>query len=372
MTRLARLLGAAIRISGDPGDEYFGSIGDLADLTDATHLCLSRIVRDPEAVCVDAGANIGIFTLALARLCPRGRVYSFEPSPSASRFLRQNVALNGFGNVEVAEAALGNTEDGLSFHEVSTFLAGSYTVEGAPPFGSGPAAPRVVHVPSSTLDGFCSRAGIRRVDFVKLDVEGAELSVLEGASRVLSSFRPVVLMEFNSFALCAFHQIAPFSFLQRVRQLFPFAYRVDRQDGTLGPLESDEDWFRLLHLNLTGGAVDNIVGAFTRLRTDAPPPLGGRGAAHDGGPSESRQTRPEGSSRLSVPRAGTGGEAAEPQAVLTGLRLAIAEECVGRLAAERSNLAVRADALEGRLRAIEVSRGWRLLTWVRKILGRSW
>lgn len=371
-TRLARLLGSAVRISGDPDDEYFGSIRDLADVTDATHRCMSRIVRDPEAVCVDAGANIGVFTLALARLCPRGRVYSFEPSPTASRFLGQNVGLNGFGNVEIVQTALGITENGIAFHEVPTFVAGSYTATAAPPFGTGPAGSRVVEVPSSTLDGFCSRAGVGRVDFLKVDVEGAELAVLEGATRVLSSFRPVVLLEFNSFALCAFHQVAPFSFLQKIRQLFPFAYRVGRQDGALFPLESDEDWFQLLHLNLTGGAVDNLVGSFSRLREDASPPVGDGSGVADGIPPEGRPRRADGPARVPGPRVWTGDEAAEPQAVLTGLRLAIAEECIGRLAAERTSLADRADALDRRLRAIEGSRGWRLLTWIRKLLGRSW
>jgi len=156
----------------------------------------------PGAVCVDVGAAAGLYTLVLSRLVgPEGRVHSVEPLPFAhpawSRLLRGYDA----GNVQRHSTALGaepgrarmsvpigryGMVTGRSFLAWQTHGLGSNT-EFADQFE--------VVVDVDTLDGLCATAGLARLDFVKVDVEGAELHVLRGGEQVVKAHRPALLLE---------------------------------------------------------------------------------------------------------------------------------------------------------------------------------
>lgn len=180
----------------------------LAPSLEKEMLALPALVR-PGDVCFDVGASFGTYTVLLARLVrPGGRVHAVEPRPRSLRVLAVVNRLLTAGNVEVHPIALSDRGD----QEVivtprrrwflpvpgRTFLKGSLEAgpEGYyPGWGEefGGAAERVVT--TQTLDGLAGDNGIDRVDFVKLDVEGAELRVLVGAEAALMRHRPVVLCE---------------------------------------------------------------------------------------------------------------------------------------------------------------------------------
>ncbi len=146
----------------------------------------------PGMTVLDIGAHCGFHTLLLSKsVGRRGCVLAFEPSPSDRKRLRVNLAMNFRRNVNVLPWALGEEDGSATLYVVegNTVLNSLRTQENAMA-----ATPTVVAV--RPLDRVLGELRIEKVDFVKLDVEGAELAVLRGAGRLLSAVpRPVILCE---------------------------------------------------------------------------------------------------------------------------------------------------------------------------------
>ena len=139
------------------------------------------------AVFMDVGAHIGYYSLKAARLVgASGRVLSIEPNPPVRRLLEANIAANHATNVSIQSFAMSDRNSAaVLFHGPpgNTALA------------SLAGAGQTVMVETRTMDDFVAEAGITRVDVVKIDVEGAELLVLRGATGTLSRLRPVLILE---------------------------------------------------------------------------------------------------------------------------------------------------------------------------------
>ncbi|CAA9362849.1 MAG: hypothetical protein AVDCRST_MAG68-4595 [uncultured Gemmatimonadetes bacterium] len=138
-------------------------------------------VRPGDTV-LDVGAHVGYYTVLSAVLAgERGAVWAFEPNPANARFLRRHAEINGLGQVRVTEAAVSDANGTARFG----FGRGS---------GTGRlAAGGEVEVRTLRLDDFCAGHGIAPAA-VKIDVEGAEDAVLEGAREVLARHRPIVFL----------------------------------------------------------------------------------------------------------------------------------------------------------------------------------
>ena len=142
---------------------------------------------------LDIGAHHGLYTLLASKLVgPSGRVFAFEPSPRERNALRWNVGLNRCKNVAIEDLALGNEEGKSSLYVVDGHETGCNSLR--PP--ALPGATSAVAVRVSSLDEWLGTHKVKTVDFIKLDVEGGELSVLQGAERLLEGRpRPVILAE---------------------------------------------------------------------------------------------------------------------------------------------------------------------------------
>lgn len=140
----------------------------------------------------DVGANVGIYTVALARAVGLdGLVVAVEPDPANLRRLRGNLALNSIGNVRVVEAVAGD-RDGT----VDLYLADDPAFNSVVAVEGRLARPRGVEVvPSVRLDEVWDGLGRPTVSFVKIDVEGAEIAVLRGAKQMLATARPSLQVE---------------------------------------------------------------------------------------------------------------------------------------------------------------------------------
>lgn len=146
----------------------------------------------PGMTILDIGAHHGLYSLlASKKVSPGGHVIAFEPSPRELRRLRRHLSLNRRRNVQVEPLALGDTEETRELYVVLGQETGCNSLR--PPAISEPV--RKIRVPVTTIDRYIQRTGIQRVDFMKLDVEGAELEVLKGGTRLWSDFKPVVLCE---------------------------------------------------------------------------------------------------------------------------------------------------------------------------------
>jgi FkbM family methyltransferase len=152
---------------------------------------LRRCVAPGDAVC-DVGANLGFFTLIAARLTgPAGRVHAFEPSAPEAETCRRNARLNGFAQVEVHHAAVGDRDGRAPFLLVDERSWSHLADRGGHARTVG-----TVEVAVRALDGMdWGAAGPPRV--VKIDVEGSEIAVLHGMRELLRTVRPAVICELH-------------------------------------------------------------------------------------------------------------------------------------------------------------------------------
>ena len=259
-----RIFDRAVSITGSDEDDYFRHIVEGSDLTDPVLHALRPHV-DEGAWCFDVGANIGLYSVGLSTLAPRGRVFAFEPSPGSAAFLRTNLRRNGAENVEVVATALADREGTISFHDVPFFTAGSFTAEEGTWLGADAVGSTLVQVPCTTLDAFVEDHSVERVDVLKIDVEGAELAVLEGGVATLAAHRPTVVMEFNSFAFTLHAGTLPQTALTRIMATFPHVFVIDRGDGSLARLRTPAEAYQFLYVNGIYGPTDNLLCSFTDL-----------------------------------------------------------------------------------------------------------
>jgi FkbM family methyltransferase len=139
---------------------------------------------------VDIGPNVGYYTL-LGASCVgiSGKVVALEPDPEVLAILRRNIEINMLGNVQLvygaASEACGRAKLGRA--RSSSYSTGLYCQD----------AVDWIEVPRYSLDAVINELGIGAVDLVKLDVEGAELEVIEGMSKILRVNRPKVIMELH-------------------------------------------------------------------------------------------------------------------------------------------------------------------------------
>jgi len=150
---------------------------------------------EPGMTFYDVGANMGFFSLiAWRRVGSHGRVCAFEPLPESARTLRHNVGLNGARNVAVVEAAVaagpGRARLAVTAESVQAHLAEIDT--DTPTLG-------VVDVQVTAIDAELA-AGRAAPDVVKIDVEGAELQVLEGMRETIEHHHPALICELHGTA----------------------------------------------------------------------------------------------------------------------------------------------------------------------------
>lgn len=147
-----------------------------------------ELVKDSETI-VDVGANIGWYSLNIAAAYRNVTVHAFEPIPETFSTLRENIALNQLGNISANNFGLSS--------EPGTFPFYYY------PEGSGNASMRdlsgrknvqVINCSLSTLDAYAEEKGLQ-VDFIKCDVEGAELLVFEGGHKTITRDLPIIFSE---------------------------------------------------------------------------------------------------------------------------------------------------------------------------------
>lgn len=153
-------------------------------------------------VCVDIGAALGLYTVTLSQLVgPQGTVHSVEPlvfaHPALSYVLRPREARNVVRHAVALGVAEGREVMSVPVRHGVPVTGRSFLTAGAEGLGSNVefAEHLEVVVRTQTLDAFVAEQGIGRLNFVKADVEGAELRVLEGGVSTIEKLRPKFLLE---------------------------------------------------------------------------------------------------------------------------------------------------------------------------------
>lgn len=146
----------------------------------------------PGQTWLDIGANYGYTALFLAgAVGPTGRVFAFEPKLSTCGFLSQTISLNGLSNITVVPTAL-DTSESVELRRFQT--AGSMAV--ASGATQGPSETVMI----ARLDWLWPRVcgDNPRIDGVKIDVQGMELGVLQGMTKLLQSYTPNLIVELHA------------------------------------------------------------------------------------------------------------------------------------------------------------------------------
>jgi FkbM family methyltransferase len=148
----------------------------------------------PGDIAVDVGTNKGSYLFWLSRAVAHGKVVAFEPQPLLAEYLRAACAATGLGNITVEAAGVSDSIGRLVLHVPGDTDSPSASFEHAV---ASREKCRRIEVPVHTLDDyFASRTG--RIAAIKIDVEGHEMSVLRGATKILSEDRPCLVLECES------------------------------------------------------------------------------------------------------------------------------------------------------------------------------
>jgi FkbM family methyltransferase len=262
--RTVEFAGQQLQFSGSARDAYFTS-GIPRSLVDDPVFAASTLYVKDDAVVIDVGANIGVSTAAYSLLTPHGSVHCFEPSPANFGYLQQNVLRNGLTNTTLNQRAVSAQEGSLSFVASRDFGAGSFVADETT-LAAKSHHHEIITVPCETLDHYVQRNDIPRVDVIKIDVEGHELSVLAGARATLDRFKPMVVVEFNSYTITAHGNVLTPVFLETLFETFPHTALIHPR-GRISPLRTDAEKHSFLHDNMTSGRVDNLLCTFAVPQT---------------------------------------------------------------------------------------------------------
>lgn len=199
MTQLVNLIGDEKPVfvddrTGGLGGSFYNNPGLQPYSPLPLKWAFEQLIRYPRATLIDVGASTGCFTL-LSRHHPDLRVYAFEPVQLTYEVLQENVQLNALQDrVIVYRKGVSNYEGTGKLH---TILAdggkGVSMVDGIPAYHK---AVEDSDIEVVTIDSFCAVNNIIPT-FIKIDVEGNELQVLQGAKETLNRYHPFVIAEYS-------------------------------------------------------------------------------------------------------------------------------------------------------------------------------
>jgi len=232
------------------GSRFVYDPGDTTDLLSVIVNVLKGKFEEPDKafcekvihkddVVFDVGANFGWYTILFSKLVgPQGKVYSFEPIPKEQVLLSRNIALNAASNVTLGRYVVGAEEKA----EVPLYIPVAYGPAYAsviPDHAHDAKHSRTVMAQMTTLDAYVRKHNIKKVDFIKCDVEGYETPVFEGAKKLIAEFKPIVLAEVSRFKT---DQRAFEIFIERGYEIFHYSgsalIPVTHLDGDMPPVSN--------------------------------------------------------------------------------------------------------------------------------------
>ena len=142
-------------------------------------------------IVVDVGANIGLHTLNMARIVGNtGQVFAFEPDPSNFEILKKNVKINNYKNIILEQKAVGDKHGRTTLYQSDH--PGKHRI-----FPQTEQAKNEIQVELTNLDNYFDSDMIDKINFIKIDVEGLEFSVLKGMKNILKNSKKIkILFEF--------------------------------------------------------------------------------------------------------------------------------------------------------------------------------
>jgi FkbM family methyltransferase len=153
-------------------------------------------LKDTKApVIFDIGANIGTYSTLIGTIIPSSTIYAFEPQRLVFQQFCGNMAINNLDNVYAYNIALSDTNETMVVEEPDPrqiFNFGGYSLAEDQNLAKSRFKSNIELI---TLDSFVEKNSIDKIDFIKIDAEGMDLKVLQGAKATIDIFKPMILVE---------------------------------------------------------------------------------------------------------------------------------------------------------------------------------
>lgn len=176
-----------------------------------------HITRD--SVCLDIGSNIGQHALYMSQIAVNGTVYAFEPVPKLAQQIQQSVVANNIHNITVCHFGLSNKNETRDIY-LNNLNMGNTT------FKKRLGASDVIQVETKLFDDFWGDT--RKIDFIKIDIEGYEYYCLLGMKKTLEKYHPTMIIEFSPI----FYNKMNISSADFLQYIFGFGYKIYDLDDT--------------------------------------------------------------------------------------------------------------------------------------------
>jgi len=223
--------GKKIRVRLASGDAFVVRVGDQISRFVYEQGChepelASKLMPfiKPGMTVFDVGANIGCYTVLMARLVgPSGSVHAFEINENVIDLLEENIRVSGVNNVTIVRKAVARTSGEAEFLVPGTGDEGEGSLRKSDRY----VAASVIKVPTISLDDYVYESGIKSVDVIKIDVEGGEYEAFEGANTLLGRrVKPVIMFEALDTACNSFG----ITWLDVLENLRSRGYRIHQGD----------------------------------------------------------------------------------------------------------------------------------------------
>lgn len=219
------------RMYVDPRDQAISRFLMLDGVYEPEETKMFKDTIKPGMVVLDIGANIGYYTLIASKLVgDTGKVYAFEPVPRNYQFLKKNVQINNYTNVVTIPKALSNKKGKQKIFVNSRQFGSCSLFEGCV------ACDYSVTIETLTMDEFFKTHN-KKIDLIKMDVEGAEGLILEGSKEILEANNITIFMEFCPRMLKGC-KTDPLKLLYELKKQGFNIYRVDEN---IGPTQSSPE-----------------------------------------------------------------------------------------------------------------------------------
>lgn len=173
-------------------------------------------------IVIDVGANIGYYTVLLAdKVGKTGKVYAFEPDKVNFEILKKNIEANNLKNVEIINAAVGSKAGKLKLHKSKENL-GDHKLYKTPLGSAASPLDEGETVKIIKLDDFIKE----KMDLMKIDTQGWEPEVIEGAKKIISKNKPIMFLEYSP----ASYQIAKLDgqkMIKNLRKIYKNIWWID-------------------------------------------------------------------------------------------------------------------------------------------------
>ena len=228
-TEFAEIQGSKMFL--DPGDSLNLSINGVYGELD------TQIVREQIKegdIVIDVGANIGYYTLIFAQLVgKKGKVFAFEPEPKNFEILRKNIEINNYDNVIAEQKIISDKCGKMKLYVSDSDIVGHRIQQ----MGN---SKKFVEVESVTLDEYMKKLNLEeKINFIKIDVEGAEPKVLEGSKNILEKNDNLkIFTEFNREVIKKYNSKPEDMLLLLIKNNFQF-FLPNYKTNTLSLSEKD-------------------------------------------------------------------------------------------------------------------------------------